>query len=163
LKPIRRTVRVRFCAAFTAFVVCCALMAADSVLDDLDELRWERRVLVVFAAAPDAPRLEQALRGAEDALADRDMSWFLVVDRGVTASNHPGPLVPEFAPYLARRLGPEPPFPDVLLIGLDGGLKAREPALDLQALFERVDGMPMRRRELEARSGSESEAEADRP
>jgi hypothetical protein len=36
-----------------------------------------------------------------------------------------------------------------LLIGKDGGIKARADDLDLAALFERIDAMPMRRREME--------------
>jgi hypothetical protein len=36
----------------------------------------------------------------------------------------------------------------VLLIGKDGGIKSRESSLDLDAIFGRIDGMPMRIREM---------------
>jgi hypothetical protein len=34
------------------------------------------------------------------------------------------------------------------LIGKDGGIKSRESSLDLDAIFRRIDGMPMRIREM---------------
>ncbi|WP_349559152.1 DUF4174 domain-containing protein [Marinobacter sp. NFXS9] len=36
----------------------------------------------------------------------------------------------------------------VLLIGKDGGIKSRESSLDLDAVFRRIDAMPMRIREM---------------
>ena len=36
----------------------------------------------------------------------------------------------------------------VLLIGKDGGMKSRESSLDLDAIFRRIDAMPMRKREM---------------
>ncbi|MDS1309234.1 DUF4174 domain-containing protein [Marinobacter sp. F60267] len=36
----------------------------------------------------------------------------------------------------------------MLLIGKDGGIKSREPSLDLDAIFRRTDSMPMRIREM---------------
>jgi hypothetical protein len=39
-------------------------------------------------------------------------------------------------------------FLAMLLIGKDGGVKSREPSLDLDAIFGRIDAMPMRIREM---------------
>lgn len=36
----------------------------------------------------------------------------------------------------------------VLLIGKDGGIKSREPSLNPDGIFRRIDAMPMRRREM---------------
>lgn len=36
----------------------------------------------------------------------------------------------------------------VLLIGKDGGIKSREPSLNLEGIFRRIDAMPMRRQEM---------------
>ncbi|WP_228705789.1 DUF4174 domain-containing protein [Marinobacter sp. es.048] len=36
----------------------------------------------------------------------------------------------------------------MLLIGKDGGIKSRESSLNLDAIFRRIDAMPMRSREV---------------
>jgi hypothetical protein len=47
-----------------------------------------------------------------------------------------------------RYFTPEPAGTAVLLIGKDGNLKARSTDLDLEATFDLIDQMPMRREEL---------------
>ena len=43
--------------------------------------------------------------------------------------------------------------PAAVLVGKDGGEKDRRRELDLERIFGMVDAMPMRRREMEGRSG----------
>ena len=53
---------------------------------------------------------------------------------------------------LRRQLGVAPGDRQMILIGLDGGIKRRgELDTELQAVFGQIDGMPMRRQELRER------------
>ncbi|MCF8004127.1 MAG: DUF4174 domain-containing protein [Chromatiaceae bacterium] len=72
-----------------------------------------------------------------------------VRDRAQLQTNDPGPLDPRLVKELEQRFFSRSDAA-VFLIGKDGGLKASAQQLDLPALFERIDAMPMRRREMEA-------------
>jgi hypothetical protein len=113
-------------------------------LRSLAALRWQHRIIVVDAQIPDAVARLQAERPAID---ERDILWF-VLDQGRVWTNYPGPVDTAFTDALAQSVS-QADSP-VLLIGKDGGLKARADQLDLPALFARIDTMPMRRREMEA-------------
>lgn len=121
---------------------------AAPVLGALSQLRWEYRVLLVVANRP-SDRETVLLREQDAELRDRDTLWFVFQD-GDVLSNYPGPLADGFGErgliYLAQGHR-------VVLIGKDGGVKLRARSLDLKAVFGLIDGMPMRRREIEQRKG----------
>lgn len=100
----------------------------------LGDLRWDRRPILVFAAAGDPRLAEQVTRfeahGA--ALAERDT--LVIVDTlGASA--------------LRERFAPEG-F-TVILVGKDGGEKFRAGrVVDPEEINARIDRMPMRRREM---------------
>ena len=127
-----------------------ALLAASEVavsqepLTGLATLRWQNRIILVDARIPDAI---ERLREAQAAVDERHIVWF-VSDGGRLQSNYPGPLSDTLAAELEGQYF-EPSDAVVFLIGKDGGLKASDKRLDLPRLFERIDGMPMRQREME--------------
>jgi hypothetical protein len=132
--------------------VCCGIVstgtasaAGDAPLTELASLRWQQRIIVVDGRIPDAV---DRLRAAQQAIAGRDIVWF-VVHRDRVQSNYPGPVDDELGRQLQERYVSRPDA-SVFLIGKDGGLKVSDDRLDLSELFARIDAMPMRQREMEA-------------
>ena len=112
--------------------------------------RWNKRIVVAFADAPNEKLRWQVdgLLTDRTMLAERDMVVIAVAGNEVSA---PYGAVPEGASAAALRksygIAPDTPF-TVILIGKDGGEKMRqtEPvaAKDILGL---IDSMPMRRNE----------------
>lgn len=133
--------------ALTAFCfwVCTASYGqAVSVLTDLGELRWQQRIIVINE--PEAPQeLIARLQDNAEALSERRLAWFLISGNELR-SNYVGPVADELRKNILLRL--DPAVNDVILIGLDGGVKTRGDDIDLEALYGTIDSMPMRRSEL---------------
>ena len=113
------------------------LLVFASTGETLDTFRWQARPILVFAAKDD-PRLGKqvaAFAGVANAL--RERRNVIVVDTNAVSA-------------LRARFSPDG-F-TVILVGLDGGEKARENRVVPGNVFEdRIDAMPMRRREMERR------------
>ncbi|UMA64881.1 DUF4174 domain-containing protein [Roseivivax marinus] len=105
--------------------------------DDLSALRWEARPVLLFAAsANDAAYTEQlaALREARAGLADREI--VVLADTS-----------PDMNGALRQRFGPDGFL--FVLVGKDGGVKRTETApIAAGSLFDTIDAMPMRQREM---------------
>lgn len=131
----------RTTAALAALACLSAPLAAGAEPASLDDLRWNARPVVVFADTAEDPHLSRQLSALEAeaaGLAERDM----VVLTDIASA-------PAETAALRARYAPEG-FA-VLLIGKDGGVKLRSDApVEAGALFALVDGMPMRRREMQA-------------
>lgn len=116
---------------------------SEQALKDLSDLQWQSRLILVRDSADAVARLE----AERDAIDERDILWFVLTPTGVI-SNYAGSLAQDFSLRLRKSY-----FGDaetrVILIGKDGGIKAREATLDLDALFALIDSMPMRRREMQ--------------
>ena len=112
------------------------LLTFAAPADTLDQYGWQARPILVFAAEGD-PRLDRQLSefaSAADAL--RDRRNVVVVDTNAAST-------------LRARFGPEG-F-TVILVGLDGGEKAREQGVVPGSVFnDAIDAMPMRRWKLDA-------------
>lgn len=121
-----------------------ASAASDAPLTELASLRWQHRFILVDGRLPDAI---ERLRGAQQAMAERDIVW-LVAHQDHVQSNYPGPVGDALAQALKEGYFNRSDA-SVFLIGKDGGLKAKYHRLDLPKLFERIDAMPMRQREME--------------
>jgi len=130
--------------------------AGDRTLDDLESLRWQNRVILVYAREP---LLGKAIANLEEyaaGIADRDIAWFALDGRALH-TNYRGDVAEALqANLLSRYFTPAPADTAVLLIGKDGGVKSRSSDLDLEATFGLIDQMPMRRREMQRKAdGSE--------
>jgi hypothetical protein len=126
--------------------------APDEALTDLEDLRWKHRVILVFARGAKASNAEANLRALAPEIDERDIAWF-VLDGPELHSNYRGTLGAMLRERLeARYFTPVPSDTAVLLIGKDGGVKARSADLDLEATFGLIDQMPMRRREMQRRA-----------
>ena len=75
----------------------------------------------------------------------RDIIWF-IFDRSDVITNYQGKVNPSIKSQVKAWSGKEKQ--SVVLIGKDGGAKSVSSSLELQKLFELIDGMPMRQQEM---------------
>lgn len=115
------------------------LVAGQSQASSLDELRWKNRVLVVIAPAGDAAaeRQRKIYQTSAAGMAERD-----IVLREVIGDS-------EGARQIRSRLSADGKRFRVFLIGKDGHTAvSSDKPLSADALFAKVDAMPMRRDEM---------------
>lgn len=116
----------------------------------LDSFRWKNRFLLVHAETPEAATAFIAeLEAATGDVEERDLLWF-IADPENLYTNQGEPLEASGREQLRDLITAQKlPGECVRLIGKDGGIKGRYERLDLAAIFARIDGMPMRRAEME--------------
>ena len=142
----------RLLVALTAMVAFAA--EADRGAGPLAEFRWQHRVLLLYvpdggSAARDDFRARVAARRC--GIEDRDLlvGEIVGVERGRLGEAE---LSAARVGALRRRHDIGPERVATVLVGKDGGRKmAVDGVADLDAVFERIDGMPMRRREMAER------------
>jgi len=137
--------RFRLVAVF-AIVFFSSL--STSPANPLSGYRWKNRVIVLSIDPAQAKGVGAALKGNKAGLLDRD----LVV---INVSAHPKDISQTVRPSaeairdLRRRLAIPETGNTFVLIGKDGGVKARQTdSLNLGRLFSLIDAMPMRREEM---------------
>jgi hypothetical protein len=121
-------------------------------------MRDRVRPLLIFAPAPDDPRLELQLRGlheAQAALVERDVVVVVVPFKSPSTSGAmlTGKMLSDADAQAARRRFKIAPGEFVvILVGKDGGEKLRssEP-LAVTTLRETIDAMPMRQEEMRSK------------
>ena len=125
------------------------LMAAD-----LTPYQWKNRLLLVFAPSPSDQRFaefERSLMARSVDIQDRDLRVFRIFDTGPSYLDGQE-LPPEDAESLRRRFRQRAVGIRLILIGKDGGVKLTgEERIALQAVFDLIDQMPMRRQEIKAK------------
>jgi hypothetical protein len=118
---------------------------------DIEQALWTERLLVLAAPAETDPlviRQQDRLAVRADAIADRRLRIYeLYADRGRINGE---PLTAEQLRELRRHFGLAADSRELILVGLDGGIKRRA-RLDtpLSEVFLQIDGMPMRQQEIE--------------
>jgi hypothetical protein len=118
---------------------------------DLSDLRWQNRVLVIFADDIESAKYQAQLRLIRDrmeGIKDRDLKVISIFEGG--NSNIDGTNLSSSSVNLIRkRFEVKKNAFRFLLIGKDGAVKLDSPeTVSMDVLFERIDQMPMRRREL---------------
>lgn len=114
-------------------------------MNSLADYQWNHRLILVQAAQQTKSAVA-ALRAARAAVDERDIIWFVDTRSGVVSNQATVSAgVQKDITRLLEQVGPDE---RVVLIGKDGGIKSREPNLDLEAIFRRIDAMPMRIREM---------------
>ena len=112
----------------------------------LDSLQWDYRVIAVFTPTQTAGQDAADTLDRTTGIEDRDIAWFVVTPER-THSNLDIRMERQPLLDLHEAMGFE-----AVLIGKDGLVKARQTeSLDVSALFERIDQMPMRRNEMRER------------
>lgn len=135
-------------------VLMTAWLAAPVAAYDWDAHLWRDRLLILVAPAPDdtgAARQLAEIRRRDDAVQDRSL-------RIVQVYAHHGSVDAQSLDItevrdLRQRLNAAADARELILVGLDGGIKRREPLDDAQLsdLFLEIDGMPMRQAEIRAK------------
>ena len=123
---------------------------------DLGAHTGEHRLFLTFAASPrngGVVRQYGLLEGCEEGFAERDLVRGGFFEDG-TGSFDGRPVSPGEAEAARGRFGVEPGRFVALLVGKDGTVKRRfhEP-VGPDDLYDIVDSMPMRRREMRERGG----------
>ena len=118
---------------------------------DLRAYQWKHRLLLIFAPNATDPRLmafEKRIAARHDEVQDRDLLIFRLLEAGVPG--HPdAPTTAADVEALRHRYKVPTGRFSVVLIGKDGGLKqVQEEHVSLQAIFDLIDTMPMRRQEM---------------
>lgn len=120
----------------------------QSAVRVLEGFQWEKRLILVRAEQAERREIVSRFEDQHVAIMERDIVWF-VFEGDTVETNYEGSLPGDFAGRIGEtdywKVGDR-----VLLIGKDGGVKARQEALDLEDLFRRIDSMPMRRAEMGA-------------
>lgn len=124
-----------------AILMVVAALSADArapdTLEQLSQLQWRNRVILVRGSELDLQRLRQR----ESDIMERDIIWILWIGEAVHTNTH-RPFSDSVVSW------PEHQAPDsevnTLLIGKDGGIKVRDSELKLDELFGLIDSMPMR-------------------
>ena len=129
----------------TLMLLLITLTTQGAGMNSLSDYQWKNRLILVQATDETAGEID-TLRSARAEVDDRDIVWFVNTGADLV-SNQDGvssSLESEIKALLDQFRSDE----RVLLIGKDGGMKSREPSLDLDAIFRRIDRMPMRMREM---------------
>jgi len=129
----------------TLMLLLITLTTQGAGMNSLSDYQWKNRLILVQATDENAGEID-TLRSARAEVDDRDIVWFVNTGADLV-SNQDGvssSLESEIKALLDQFRSDE----RVLLIGKDGGMKSREPSLDLDAIFRRIDRMQMRMREM---------------
>ena len=134
-------------------VAALALPLAAGAADPnpLQAERWKTRPVVVVVPEDDDPLLRKVRAtldeaAGREAFREREMALYTVV--GGRGSRNGRPLATGQTAAMLRALGLDARGPAAfVLVGKDGGVKMREGAdVELQAVFDEIDRMPMRQR-----------------
>ena len=142
-------------ATFERGVILISILVIGSVsiAQELDHARWQERLLILVAPSADDPAVvlqKQALRDAGDAVAERRLRIIELYSKPDSADARQ--LPPEQQRAIRKSLGIASDDRQLILLGLDGGIKRRAPlATPLRKILQQIDGMPMRRQEIEDR------------
>ena len=119
-------------------------------VEPLAEHAWTDRPVLVFASSPDDSTYRdqhQRFEDARDGLQEREITVYRVFEEGESLGPE-GPISAAEARQLRERFGPEGAF-TVVLLGKDTTEKLRRSdVLSTGELFETIDAMPMRQREM---------------
>lgn len=119
----------------------------------LDSYRWENRLILIVAENPEDGKIAEQLKlfqNEQEALSDRKLLIFKIHAGGCTVSNSSmKPILNTDKKDLYEEFGSNSTPFQILLIGLDGGIKMKSNRVtDPAVFFAEIDTMPMRRNEL---------------
>lgn len=123
----------------------CHGVEMKNEMKKLSDYQWKNRLVLVQSDSQESTEIE-ALREARAGIDDRDIVWF--VNTGSDLVSNQSTISSSVEKEVTGLLKKSRADQRVLLIGKDGGIKSRESTLDLDAIFRRIDAMPMRMREM---------------
>ena len=117
----------------------------------LDQFQWENRVLLIFAEDSDSDMYQaqiDSLHSHREGLIDRDLVTLSIFDQ--ECSTLDGNIIDDTsAESIRNNFSDQKETYSVFLIGKDGGVKLQKNLLlSVDELFNTIDRMPMRQREM---------------
>jgi hypothetical protein len=134
----------------------------DTIDVNLADYRWKHRLLLVFAPSRDAEAFQdqrERFAGTGAAFRERDLLLITVPPEGTgilgpSPDTAATPTTEATTTRLRERFGVAPGDFAVILVGKDGTEKRRDRApVDPQVIFDAIDAMPMRQREMREQDG----------
>lgn len=113
------------------------------MLSDLGSLQWDKRVVVVNNVQGDESVLILFGKNKTE-INDRDIVWFVIKGERLS-TNYAGKVSKDLLNTIREKYKLEQG--KVILIGKDGGVKSLSDDVDLEAIFSKIDAMPMRQSE----------------
>jgi hypothetical protein len=145
----------KFAAMFfilVAFGVCNPKVSTSM---DFTRFQWKNRLLFLFAEDANDPffkNLQGQIIAQKAEVEDRDLIVFEMPAKG-PARMGTTPLNRQQADSVRHHFDIPGDAFSLILVGKDGGIKFRcEDCIDLKAVFDLIDSMPMRRREMHQKS-----------
>ena len=142
---------MKYITLLIGIFLSCVVSSDERKLEHISQLVWENRVILIYPA--DEVNLkkinyEALFKKFNDEIKERDILWFIIKGKEVL-TNYPNTLSNDFIVNTKSKFQIEKY--KILLIGKDGGVKAKGKDLNLEMLFEEVDGMPMRQQEIKSK------------
>ena len=119
-------------------LISATVCAAES---PFERWQWQHRIIIISQSQPDILKQLQANRRD---IEERDIVWFYNGEETIV-TNLAGPFEKAQADSVRRYANEMSEM--AILIGKDGGIKARQQQWDLNTLLAQIDRMPMRRAE----------------
>lgn len=142
---------MKYITLLIGIFLSCVVSSDERKLEHISQLVWENRVILIYPG--DEVNLkkinyEALFKKFNDEIKERDILWFIIKGKEVL-TNYPNTLSNDFIVNTKSKFQIEKY--KILLIGKDGGVKAKGKDLNLEMLFEEVDGMPMRQQEIKSK------------
>lgn len=123
---------------------------------DLTDYRWQNRLVLILAEGSSNPLFQnqvQAFQAAEEDLRDLRIVVFQALPKGYARGTQSAPNWMSSDDLYQSYKSRDRSF-EVLLLGLDGGIKLRRhQVVTIDELYDLINTMPMRRAELRRRGG----------
>ena len=147
----RNLVVKAFKAIFLIFVALIIFVPEEALAMDLSQFQWKNRLLFLFAPNGNHPlfkNLQSQIMAQKAEVEDRDLVVFEVPAQGPSRMNA-APIDPQVADSIRDHFAiPRNTF-SLILVGKDGSIKLkRNDPVDIGAVFELIDSMPMRQNEI---------------
>ena len=127
----------------------------------MEKYAWKNRPLVVFAPSEEDSRYRkqrELIQDAEEGFRERDMVWIEVFATNDISKANGESLTAEEAEQLRRKFEVDENTFAAILVGKDTTVKRRSRApVPAETLFEQIDRMPMRQREMKRSSSNEAD------
>ncbi len=136
-------------------MILLCLSVETGLSQDLSTYRWEHRLMLILSESPadtTALTLIDALRNEPADLLERRLQIYHLTS-DVAHKMYPDHQRIDVPSAYAKYHRSGESF-ELLLIGLDGGIKMYETSMvDLQLIWDKIDSMPMRQSELRSGGG----------
>jgi len=146
---------VNKCFIWVSVAAASMVLLSEGIMGmDLERYRWQNRLLLLFAAGENTPeymKIAEEIEQHRHEMKDRDLVVIRLLESGSSKVDGQS-LSDNETKQLRTRFEALPGRFKAVLIGKDGGVKlTRNDALRLQEVFDRIDAMPMRQREMRER------------